>query len=563
MIPKRQLAINGLIALLLILFAFAIATQAQIDSTKVTTAKKSPVIFSGDTLFFINTRLGPFSAQDRAQAISLRLTKIAKNSLTHIDTLTISATETSTDILSGNLIIMTITDTDAAKAGSTRRQLANILNQKIYTALKEQAARTSLKSILLGILFTILATVVLILILKVMNKFFPKVYAKLYTLRGTRIRSLKIQKLEVLSANRITDLLIVIAKWLRVAGFLLLFYFYLSLILSFFRWTRGLAGTLFSYILSPFASIGDALVSYLPNIFFIAIIAIVTHYVIKITRWFFGQVEKGTIILPGFYQDWTEPTFKIVRFVAIAFTIIVIFPYLPGSDSPAFKGISVFLGVLFSSGSTSAIANLVAGIVLTYMGAFSLGDRVKIADTIGDIVKKTLLITRIRTIKNVDITIPNAMVLGSHIINFSSLSQERGLILHTTVTIGYDVPWRQVYELLIAAAQDTQNILVAPAPFVLQTSLNDFYVSDELNAHTDNPTGMAKIYSELDQNIQDQFNKAGIKIMSPHYAAIRNGNQTAIPENYLPKSYKAPGFRIFSSGNKFRADDQLTANKEN
>jgi small-conductance mechanosensitive channel len=222
----------------------------------------------------------------------------------------------------------------------------------------------------------------------------------------------------------------------------------------------------------------------------------------------------------------------------------MIFPYLPGSDSPAFQGVSIFLGVLFSLGSTSAIANIIAGLVITYMRPFTIGDRVRIAETEGDIIEKNLLVTRIRTVKNVDITIPNAMVLGSHITNFSSSAQDRGLILHTSVTIGYDAPWRKVHELLLGAALRTEHVMKDPAPFVLQKSLGDFYVSYELNALTDQPNMMVRIYSDLHQNIQDTFNEAGVEIMSPHYGAMRDGNQMAIPNEYLPPAYHAPSFRL-------------------
>jgi small-conductance mechanosensitive channel len=221
------------------------------------------------------------------------------------------------------------------------------------------------------------------------------------------------------------------------------------------------------------------------------------------------------------------------------------FPYLPGSDSPAFKGISIFLGVLFSLGSSSAVANVIAGVILTYTRAFKIGDRVQIADTVGDVMGKTLLATHVKTIKNVYITIPNSLVLGSHIINFSASAQGQPLILHTGVTIGYDAPWRQIHALLIAAAAATPGILPEPKPFVLQTSLDDFYVAYEINAYTDQPSGMALIYSNLHQNIQDKFNEAAVEIMSPHYHAVRDGNVTAIPENYLPHDYVPAAFRLF------------------
>jgi small-conductance mechanosensitive channel len=173
---------------------------------------------------------------------------------------------------------------------------------------------------------------------------------------------------------------------------------------------------------------------------------------------------------------------------------------------------------------------------------------VKIADTIGDVLEKTLLVTRVRTIKNVDITIPNSLVLSSHVINFSSSAQAYGLILNTTVTIGYDAPWRKVHETLIAAAKTTESILPEPEPFVLQTALNDFYVSYELNAYTDKSQGMARIYSALHQNIQDRFNEAGIEITSPHFRALRDGNQTTIPADYISENYQPPAFRVEADG---------------
>ena len=263
----------------------------------------------------------------------------------------------------------------------------------------------------------------------------------------------------------------------------------------------------------------------------------------------FVGIGRGAISFSGFHQEWAAPTYKIVRFLVIVFAAIAIFPYIPGSQSEGFRGISVFLGLLISLGSAAAIGNVVAGVVLTYMRPFRVGDRVKIADTFGDVIEKTLLVTRVRTIKNVDITIPNALVLSSHIINFSSsVTNPQPLILHSSVTIGYDAPWRKVHELLIAAARATTHILATPEPFVLQTGLNDFYVTYEINAYTDQPNLMATIYAELHQNIQDTFNEAGVEIMSPHYTQLRDGNKTAIPDQYLPKTYRPSGLRISPLG---------------
>ena len=188
---------------------------------------------------------------------------------------------------------------------------------------------------------------------------------------------------------------------------------------------------------------------------------------------------------------------------------------------------------------------MVAGVILTYMRAFKVGDRVKIADTMGDVIEKTLLVTRIRTIKNVKITIANAMVLSSHIINFSSSAQQEGLKLHTTVTIGYDAPWRTPAPALdqcgIRCAQHTPN---GPRTFIFQTALDDFYVHYELNAFTDEPSRMAKTYSDLHQNSRTSSTRREWKSVPPHYSSVRDGNQIAIPDKYLPTGYASPSFRL-------------------
>jgi small-conductance mechanosensitive channel len=411
--------------------------------------------------------------------------------------------------------------------------------------------------ILRGTLLAILVTVAAIAVFRAATKFFLGLVRRLPGWRGTLIKPVKLKTIEVLSEERISELVEGLVKAVHLAVLIALAYLYTTLLFSFFEFTKTWSASLIDYILKPLGIVFLAFINFLPNLFFIVVIIFVIRFVIKFIKLFFIEVEKGTITLPGFYLEWARPTFKIVRFLIIAFTAVVIFPYLPGSDSGAFRGISIFLGVLLSLGSVSAVANIVAGVVLTYMRPFKIGDRVRIADTIGDVVEKTLLITRVRTIKNVDVTIPNSMVLGSHIINFSSSAQERGLILHTGVTIGYDAPWRKVHELLIAAAEATEHILKEPKPFILQNSLDNSYVSYELNAYTDKPNIMTSIYSELHQNIQDKFNEAGVEIVSPQYSAVRDGNKIAIPQDYLPKNYITPAFRIFPLGNvSNKGDDE-------
>jgi small-conductance mechanosensitive channel len=349
---------------------------------------------------------------------------------------------------------------------------------------------------------------------------------------------------ELLKAGRLLGFLVVLIRWFRILTTIALAYIWFLYVLSLFPWTRGISSAILGYILNPLRDFGRSVLEFLPNLFVLAVLSLITRYFIKIARFFFVEIEQGRIVFPRFYADWAMPTFKIVRFFILAFALTVAFPYIPGSKSEAFKGVSIFLGVLISLGSTAAIANVMGGLSITYMRAFNIGDRVRIGDTVGDVIDKSLLVTHVRTIKNEDVTVPNSLVLNTHVVNYSARAREEGLILHTSVTIGYGAPWRTVQRLLVEAAGKTADILPEPEPFVLQTALNDFYVTYELNAYTAEAGRMVNIYSELHRNIQDTFNEAGVEIMSPHYAQLRDGNRTAIPDEYLPDGYRTPGIRV-------------------
>ena len=335
-----------------------------------------------------------------------------------------------------------------------------------------------------------------------------------------------------------------ILKIIRYLIILILLYLTIPILFSIFPPTRRLADLLFGYILSPLRKIAISVVEYIPELITIVIIIFITRYVLKFFKFLSQEIKAEKLKIPGFFPDWASPTYNIVKVLVLAFMFIVIFPYLPGSDSPVFKGVSVFLGIVFSLGSSSIIGNMIAGLVITYMRPFQIGDRIKIGDVLGDVIEKTPFVTRIRTPKKEFITLPNSNILASSVVNYSTSKREDGIILHTTITIGYDVPWRQVHELLIEAALKTKHVNKSTQPFVLQTSLDDFYVSYQLNAHTNEPSMQPAIYSELHQNIQDGFNEAGIEIMSPHYRATRDGNAVTLPFNYWPKDYKIPGFKI-------------------
>jgi len=524
----------------------AAARTTPADSTGPDTARvRVPVMIHGDTVLFLETRHGAFTPQERADAVVRRVLSLSRAT---VDSVRLAPADGATDLVVGDLVLLTVSDADAAAAGRPRDALAAQWAAALSGELQRASLTATLKIIGFGALWTALATGVLAFLLVLLGRVFPRLYARIESWRRTRMPAVRFQRLELLSADRLTDFLLGAARLIRIVIVVLLLYFYIPLVLSFFPWTQRLSDSLFGYVTTPLLQVGQAFLNYLPNVFFIAVIVLVTRYVLKLIHLFFAAIERGTVTLPNFDREWAEPTYKIVRFLVLAFAVIVVFPYLPGAKSDAFKGVSIFLGVLFSLGSSSAIANIVAGTVLTYTRAFSVGDRVQIGETTGDVIARTLLVTRVRTIKNVDITVPNAMVLSSHIHNYSAMAQSEGLILHTTVTIGYDAPWKQVHELLIAAARATEGILPKPEPFVLQTALDDFFVRYELNAYSDQPAAMARTYSQLHANIQDTFNAAGVEIMSPHYAALRDGNDVAIPEAQRPQRGQPPAFRVRRTG---------------
>jgi len=507
-------------------------------------AAPAPVVLEGRTLFsFREPALGA-SPEDRARYVSDSLGKLVEHRAFRPDSIKVVEDDIASLIVAERTLLLRVFDRDAAVEGLTRQALAARYAEAIRAAVEAHNEAYSFRSLLFGVLYAVVATAVLIAILFGYRYLFSWLYHRLRALRETRIRSVRIQSFEILHADRIVWLLVALARWFRILTTAVFVYAYLLFVLSLFPWTRGIAEAILGYILDPLRHFGAAIVASLPDLFVIAVVVFITRYFIKLARFFFDEVEKGRVVLPGFYADWAGPTYKIVRFFILAFALTVAFPFIPGSKSEAFKGVSIFLGVLFSLGSTSTISNVMAGLSITYMRAFKVGDRVRIGDTVGDVIDQSLLVTHVRTIKNEDVTVPNSMVLSAHIVNYSARAREEGLILHTAVTIGYDAPWRTVHELLIEAARKTPCILVEPKPFVLQTALNDFYVTYELNAHTDDPQQMVNTYSALHRYIQDTFNEAGVEIMSPHYAQLRDGNKTAIPDAYLPKEYVPRSIRV-------------------
>ena len=343
--------------------------------------------------------------------------------------------------------------------------------------------------------------------------------------------SLRIQSQVIVSARDMSNIFV----WLiRATGLVIAIFIgfsFLNMAMGLFEKSRNLATNLLELTLDSIGFVIQQIIDYIPSLLVIIVVLLVVRFVLHVLRLVFKGIGNGRIKIPGFYAEWSATSFNLARLLVYALTLIIIFPYLPGSDSPAFQGLSLFLGLLLSLGSTTAVANVVAGIVLTYTRAFNVGDRVSVHDTVGVVVERGMFVTRLESSKKEIISIPNSMTLTSHIINYSEQARESGLILYTSVTIGYDVPWKKVHELLIGAALKTASIEADPKPFVLQESLDDYSVNYQLNATTKDAVAMPRTHSELNANILDAFNEAGLEIMSPMFMATRDGTALTLPDS--------------------------------
>ena len=518
--------------------------KARIDSLR-NTAKGYPVIGAlKDTLMFMYLKLGASSPKERATNISNKILNLYKDDFIKLDSIFVLKSENTYDIVYGEMIIMSISENDAIWYDTKALNLANEFKNKIVKSILAAKKENSLSNLLLQIGLVLLVLIVLWFIIKLIGKGSNKLNNFVLFKKDQWLKNLSYKDYTFLTAQQELEIIMFLLKILRWFIYALLLYITLPIIFSIFPFSRHWADALFQLIWSPFKQIFVSIWNYLPNLFSILVIYFVMNYFIRFIKYVFSEIANEKLKISGFHADWAMPTLSIIKFLLYAFMFVLIFPFLPGSNSNVFQGVSVFIGILFSFGSSSAITNIIAGLVITYMRPFKIGDRIKIGEITGDVLEKTLLVTRIKTIKNEIITIPNSSVLSGNTTNYSSYAKENGLIIYTTVTIGYDVPWKNMHQALIEAALRTELILKKPAPFVLQTSLEDFYVSYQINAYTKEASKQALIYSNLHQNIQDVCNERGIEIMSPHYRAARDGNQVTIPADYLNKDYKAPSFNI-------------------
>ena len=501
--------------------------RRRIDSLRLSTPGV-PVVLEEDTLFYYYSKRGGYTPSQRALMTQEAILELGTRFNLEPDSVYVDTSDVVSDIMYDNVVIASITDQDALWAASTRDELTQERRDLIVAELHKLKAEHSFWTLVKRIFFLLLVVVAQYVLFRLTNRVYRRVRKRIIRMKDTSLHPFMFQGYELLNTTKQVDLLVFVASICRYLIMGLQLLLSVPLVFYIFPQTKELAYSLLGYVWMPIKGIIEGIVDYIPNLITIVIICLAIRYLIRLFRYFSKEIETERLKIPGFYPDWAHPTFNIIRFLLYAFLIAMVYPYLPGSDKGVFQGISVFVGLIISLGSSTVIGNIISGWVITYMRPFKKGDKIKLNDTVGDIIEKTPLVTRIRTAKNEIVTVPNSFIMSSQSINYTTSAHEYGLILHAEVTIGYDVPWRQVHRLLIDAALKTPGVLHDPHPFVLETGLNDWYPVYQINAYTREAHRMTAIYSELFQNIQDCFNAEGVEIMSPTYIATRDGNASTV-----------------------------------
>ena len=480
------------------------------------TLKVAPVKLDGRILFNVRG-ISSFPAQERAAKISERIKNIAETDSILVTKLKLVHGKDYSTISIGEKDIVSIFDADAEIEGIERNLAALVIGKKIGSAINKYRYDRSKPVILKNITQAVISSFVLIIILFIVIRLSKRINNALQNRIKARIDFVENISFNLIKSNQIWKGFHVLFNTTRNVLIIAIIAVFINYELSLFPWTNSFAVYILNIITNPIINLGTSFVLYIPKLIFLIIIYFITKYVLKFIKLFFSGIESGGILIKDFHPEWAISTFKIVRAFIIAFAIIIAYPYIPGSDSVAFKGVSVFIGVLFSIGSSGFIGNLIAGYSMIYRSAFRKGDFIEVEGQTGFVEEQQLLVTRLRSLKNEEIILSNSILLNSKIINYTVKAKEKGVILHTVVGIGYETPWRQVDAMLKLAANRTEGLLKDPPPFVQKMVLADFAVNYEINAYCKDVDRMKKIYSLLHENILDVFNENNVQIMTPSY----------------------------------------------
>jgi small-conductance mechanosensitive channel len=484
--------------------------------TELEKDQASPVVIEGHTLFYVRGNPS-FPSLQRAAGITERLEKIMGNYSIPPDSVKLYSVADHQDVYAGSSFIMKVYDSDAGPEHISSLTYAEFIQKQIRSEIINYRHERSSPVLLRKAIKAIVAAVFLVVILFVISWLLKKLHVIIQNRIKSRFDVLENRSHNLIRSKQLWAALRLLISTLRIALIVIIIAGFVQYILGLFPWTNGIAAYTLRIFLDPLITMGHAFLGYLPSMAFLIVIFFVTRYLLKLLSLLSKGLQNGSIVIRNFDSDWSMPMFKMLRIGIVAFAVIIAYPYIPGSDSNAFKGITVFLGILFSLGSSSFIGNIIAGYTMAFRRAFRKGDLIMVNNQMGFVEEQKLMVTRLRTIKNEEIVIPNSSLLSNDIINYSKKAGESGLILHSSVGIGYETPWRLVESMLLQAADRTEGLMKQPPPFVIQKSMGNFAVEYEINVYCNDVSNLPQTYTNLHRNILDVFNENNVQIMTPAY----------------------------------------------
>ena len=480
-------------------------------------ANGAPIRLENDTIY---TTLGLYSPLERAEYTEKKLRKLVELPIFRKDSLKIDSNNNLLMITYQGEWVQAVSEEDAIIAHLPQIELAKSLQNDILRAVTQYREEHSMQKRIMRIGELTLLILAIATFFYLLNLLFRKIQQLL--LRHSFFeKGIKIKNYQILNKENMNYILTKVLFLLKLIVFFIVIFVSIPVGLKLFPSTQLWAERLLKLILDPLSQIGTAIVDYLPNLIIIGIIILIGRMVLKLMRYFLYEIERGALKIKGFYKEFAKPTYNILRILFICFIFIVIFPYLPGSGSSAFQGVSIFLGLLIFLGSSSTISNGMAGIFITYMRAFRENDWIKVGDYIGMVIHKDSLVTRLKTINNEEVTVPNSMILSSSTMNFSSMGRTNGLVVTTQVKVRYDARLEEDDATLIAAAQATKGVTDKITPYIYHISLNELNATYEINAVTFEPQNMYIIKSDLIKNIYNAFRERNIELTSIEYVELR------------------------------------------
>ncbi|MBC1260578.1 mechanosensitive ion channel [Synechococcus sp. BSF8S] len=518
----------------------AIAAETPSPSSSTTECAEKPVFVTldGRNVLEMRATTGAQNLEDVARRESSELLALAKDRTVAVNQIVVRDSPPYALIgiedSSGEFEQLgAVDDRMAACSASTRMRLAETYRDSLKTAISRYRKENSAQFWLRGSALAALVLAAYVVWLRVQFRLNNRIRDWLSSRERFVLQRLsRVGITALVDADRVRQLMQLIRVVIHWTILLLISYLLIPLLLGFFPPTQGIAEGLRAQILGLVVAFLQGMVAAIPNLLSIAVIIGITIVIIRISNAFFNAIRLGRLRIPGFYREWAKPTSRLVATLAVLIALVGAFPFVPGSGSEVFQGAGLFVGVLAALGSSAVATNIISGLMLIYTRAFREGDRIDINGVVGVVQDRTLLVTRVKTPRNELVSIPNATVISSSVTNFSFSRREirQPVALATTITIGYDVPWRQVHELMLTAARSVEGITDEIEPFVLQTSLNDFHISYELTAYVRDPGTYRQTLSDLFAALQDHFAEAKVEILSPGYHAIRNGNASTLPK---------------------------------